>query len=59
MGAHHGGVEHLHQMRGVTRGGQRLKKTSNTPARLRRQKRFQMLFQGPNAAGRARQMMLW
>jgi hypothetical protein len=35
------------------------KKASNTPARLRRQKRFQMLFQGPNSAGSARQVMLW
>jgi hypothetical protein len=35
------------------------KKASNTPARLRRQKRFQTLFQGPNSAGSARQVMLW
>ena len=34
------------------------KKASNTPARLRRQKRFQMLFQGPNSDGSARQVML-
>jgi hypothetical protein len=32
---------------------------SNTPARLRRQKRFQMLFQFPNSAGSARQVRLW
>jgi hypothetical protein len=31
---------------------------SNTPARLRRQNRFQTLFQGPNCAGSARQVML-
>jgi hypothetical protein len=35
------------------------KRASNTPARLRRQKRFQTLFQGPNSAGNARQVMLW
>lgn len=31
---------------------------SKTPARLSRQKRFQIEFQGPNSAGRARQVML-
>ncbi len=31
---------------------------SNTPARLRRQKRFQTAFQSPNSAGSARQVML-
>ena len=35
------------------------KKASNTPVRLSRQKRFQTLFQLPNSAGRARQVMLW
>ena len=35
------------------------KKASNTPARLRRQKRFQTEFQLPNSAGSARQVMLW
>src|SRR5918912_4525177 len=35
------------------------KKASNTPARLRRQKRFQTEFQFPNASGRARQVTLW
>jgi hypothetical protein len=35
------------------------KKASNTPVWLRRQKRFQMEFQFPNVAGRARQVMLW
>jgi hypothetical protein len=35
------------------------KKASNTPAWLRRQKRFPTLFQGPNCAGNARQVMLW
>jgi hypothetical protein len=35
------------------------KKASNTPARLRRQKRFQIEFQFPNVSGRARQVMLW
>src|ERR687883_1222307 len=35
------------------------KKASNTPARLRRQKRFQIEFQFPNASGRARQVTLW
>jgi hypothetical protein len=35
------------------------KKASNTPARLSRQKRFQIAFQFPNASGRARQVMLW
>ena len=35
------------------------KKASNTPARLRRRKRFQTLFRCPNAAGNARQVMLW
>ena len=34
------------------------KKASNTPARLRRQKRFQTEFQVPNWAGSARQVML-
>ena len=34
------------------------KKASNTPARLRRQNRFHTLFQGPNCAGSARQVML-
>jgi hypothetical protein len=31
---------------------------SNTPERLSRQNRFQMLFQLPNSAGSARQVML-
>jgi hypothetical protein len=35
------------------------KKASNTPARLSRQKRFQIEFHLPNSAGRARQVMLW
>src|SRR3954466_4722658 len=35
------------------------KKASNTPAWLKRQKRFQTEFQYPNASGRARQVMLW
>jgi hypothetical protein len=35
------------------------KKVSNTPLRLKRQKRFQMLFQEPNSAGSARHVMLW
>ena len=35
------------------------KKASNTPAWLRRQKRFHTLFQGPNSTGKARQVMLW
>ena len=35
------------------------KKASNTPVWLSRQKRFQTLFQLPNSAGRARQVMLW
>jgi hypothetical protein len=35
------------------------KKASNTPARLNRQKRFQMLFHLPNSTGRARHVMLW
>src|SRR5690349_19544859 len=35
------------------------KKASNTPAWLKRQKRFQIEFQFPNASGRARQVMLW
>jgi hypothetical protein len=34
------------------------KKASNTPDRLKRQKRFQTLFQFPNSAGSARQVML-
>jgi hypothetical protein len=34
------------------------KKASNTPAWLRRQKRFQIEFQLPNLAGSARQVML-
>jgi hypothetical protein len=34
------------------------KNTSNTPERLSRQKRFQMLFQLPYSAGNARQVML-
>jgi hypothetical protein len=34
------------------------KKASNTPARLRRQKRFQTEFQVPKRSGRARQVML-
>ena len=33
------------------------KNASNTPARLRRQKRFQTEFQWPNSAGSARQVM--
>src|SRR3954451_7182602 len=35
------------------------KKASNTPAWLKRQKRFHTEFQFPHAAGRARQVMLW
>ena len=35
------------------------KKASNTPDRLSRQNRFQMLFQLPNRSGSARQVMLW
>jgi hypothetical protein len=35
------------------------KKASNTPAWLSRQNRFHTEFQLPNAAGRARQVMLW
>jgi hypothetical protein len=35
------------------------KKASNTPAWLRRQKRFHTEFQLPNSAGSARQVMLW
>jgi hypothetical protein len=35
------------------------KKASNTPAWLKRQKRFQTEFQFPNASGSARQVMLW
>jgi hypothetical protein len=35
------------------------KKASNTPAWLKRQKRFQIEFQFPNVSGRARQVMLW
>jgi hypothetical protein len=35
------------------------KKASNTPAWLRRQKRFQTLFHLPKVAGSARQVMLW
>ena len=35
------------------------KKVSNTPLRLKRQKRFQMLFQEPNSAGSARHVTLW
>ena len=31
------------------------KKASKVPERLRRQNRFQMLFQRPNSSGRARQ----
>ena len=35
------------------------KKASNTPAWLSRQNRFHTEFQLPNAAGRARQVMVW
>jgi len=35
------------------------KKASNVPERDRRENRFQMLFQLPNAAGRTPQAMLW
>ena len=35
------------------------KRASNTPARLRRQKRFQTEFQLPNSAGSARHVMVW
>ena len=35
------------------------KNTSNTPAWLSRQNRFQTLFQLPKYAGKARQVMLW
>jgi hypothetical protein len=34
------------------------KKASNTPAWLKRQKRFHTEFQFPHAAGRARQVVL-
>jgi hypothetical protein len=34
------------------------KNASNVPFRLSRQKRFQMLFQLPNSAGKARQVRL-
>jgi hypothetical protein len=51
-------VEHLHEMRSLKEASAS-KKVSNTPLRLKRQKRFQMLFQEPNSAGSARQVMLW
>ena len=35
------------------------KRASNTPARLRRQKRFQTEFPLPNSAGSARHVMVW
>ena len=35
------------------------KKASNTPTRLKRQKRYQTLFQRPYSAGSARQVILW
>jgi hypothetical protein len=35
------------------------KNASNTPERVSRQNRFQTLFQFPNSAGSARQVMLW
>jgi hypothetical protein len=40
------------EARAILRGAS--KKVSNTPLRLKRQKRFQMLFQEPNSAGSAR-----
>ena len=59
MRPHHGAVEHLNQMRSRAGLGEELEEGPNTPVRLRRQKRFQTLFQGPNSAGSARQVMLW
>jgi len=39
--------------------GEQLEKTSNVPALLSRQNRFQMLFHLPNSAGMARQPRLF
>ena len=43
---------------GVLVSARSWKNTSNTPAWLSRQNRFQMLFQLPNSAGSARHVML-
>src|SRR5262245_40537149 len=59
MSAHHAGVEHLHQMRGLAHGRERVEEGFEVPARLNRQNRFQTLFQLPNCAGSARQVMVW
>jgi hypothetical protein len=58
MGAHHGAVEELHQVRCPALFGEQLEEAANTPVRLSRQNRFQTLFQLPNLAGKARQVML-
>jgi hypothetical protein len=59
MRADHGAVEHVHQMRGLAGSTRSWKNASSTPVWLRRQKRFQMLFQRPNAPGSARHIKLW
>ena len=59
VSAHHGAVEKLHQMCRFAPLASSWKKASNTPDRLSRQNRFQILFQLPNRSGSARQVMLW
>jgi len=58
MRADDGRVEQLHEMRSLKEASAS-KKVSNRPLRLKRQKRFQMLFQEPNPAASARHIMLW
>jgi|GEM_PF-4311472 len=59
MSPRHGAVEELHQMSRLALLGEQLEKTSNVPALLSRQNRFQMLFHLPNSAGMARQPRLF
>ena len=51
-------VEQLDQVAVWLHSASSWKKASNTPERLSRQNRFQMLFQLPNSAGNARHVML-
>jgi hypothetical protein len=58
MSAHHSGVEHLNQMRRLAHCGERLEKRIEDARLAQSQNRFQTLFQFPNSAGSARQVML-
>ena len=60
VGPYDGAVEHLNQVGCLAGLSQDLKENaSNTPVRLSRQNRFQILFQFPNSLGSARHVTLW